>query len=180
MRAVELAFGHADPFPGEPVPSEEGVRKGLADAVGETPALAPLLQAGLAAVQGMTQTLDARLPSTQGVDFTPLRKLLQCVAEAGQRAQGVAVPGAQVPAVLATRAPALVDAGNGAIACREDVVRALERACEWIERNEPSNPAPLLIRRSQRLMSKNFIDIVRELMPEGVAQIEKLAGTPPH
>jgi len=58
------------------------------------------------------------------------------------------------------------------------VIRALERACEWIERNEPTNPAPLLIRRSQRLMTKNFIDIIRDLAPESLTQIEKLAGPP--
>ena len=47
-------------------------------------------------------------------------------------------------------------------------------------RGHPSaltNPAPLLIRRSQRLMSKNFIDIIRDLVPDGLNQIEKLAGT---
>jgi hypothetical protein len=26
-------------------------------------------------------------------------------------------------------------------------------------------------------MSKNFIDIVRDLIPDGLAQVEKLAGT---
>ena len=65
----------------------------------------------------------------------------------------------------------------GAITSREDAIRALDRVCEWIERNEPSNPAPLLIRRAQRLMTKNFIEIIRDLAPEGVNQIEKLAGT---
>ncbi|MDQ6640844.1 MAG: type VI secretion system protein TssA, partial [Pseudomonadota bacterium] len=65
----------------------------------------------------------------------------------------------------------------GAIASRDDVFRALDRACEWIERNEPSNPAPLLIRRAQRLMSKNFIDIIRDLAPDGLSQVERIAGT---
>jgi type VI secretion system protein ImpA len=177
VREVELAIGHADPDPGEAVPREERVRQALAAAIAETPALEQVLQDGAAAVQALAQTLDARLPATQGVDFAPLKKLLQCLAQAGAGVPGASA-GAQVPAVLATRAPVLVEA-SGAIASREDVIRALERACEWIERNEPSNPAPLLIRRSQRLMSKNFIDIVRELIPESVTQIEKLAGTPP-
>ena len=90
-----------------------------------------------------------------------------------------AAAGAQVPAVVAPPSAIVVQSGLGPIASREDAIRALERACEWIERNEPSNPAPLLIRRSQRLMNRNFIDIVRELLPEGLDQIEKLAGTPP-
>ena len=56
-------------------------------------------------------------------------------------------------------------------------MRALQRVCDWIERHEPSNPAPLLIRRAQRLMSKSFLEIMRDLNPEGVHEIEKLAGT---
>ena len=42
--------------------------------------------------------------------------------------------------------------------------------------NEPTNPAPLLIQRAQRLMKKNFMEIIRDLLPDGLGQIEKLAG----
>ncbi|GAB3772126.1 type VI secretion system protein TssA [Ramlibacter monticola] len=178
VRDLELALAHVEPHPGEPVPTEEGVVQGVTAAIAETPALAQILAEGLAAVQALSENLDRRLASTQAPDFAPLKRLLQCAAEAGRRAAGDAPAGAQVPAVVATPTTIVVQAGIGAIASREDAIRALERACEWIERNEPSNPAPLLIRRSQRLMNRNFIDIVRELLPEGLDQIEKLAGTP--
>ena len=178
VRDLELALGHVEPHPGEPVPTEEGVVQGVAAAIAETPSLAQTLAEGLAAVQALSEDLDRRLASTQAPDFAPLKKLLQCAAEAGRRAAGDAPAGAQVPAVVTAPTTIVVQAGIGAIASREDAIRALERACEWIERNEPSNPAPLLIRRSQRLMNRNFIDIVRELLPEGLDQIEKLAGTP--
>jgi type VI secretion system protein ImpA len=114
------------------------------------------------------------LDSSQGLDFAPLKKLMQRVAQAGQRATGGS--GAPVDAAPGQAGTAAVIA-TGAIASREDAIRALERACEWIERNEPSNPAPLLVRRAQRLMSKNFIDIIRDLVPDGLGQVEKLAGT---
>jgi len=48
--------------------------------------------------------------------------------------------------------------------------------CEWIERNEPSHPAPLLIKRAQRLMTKNFFEIIRDLAPDGLDSVEKIAG----
>jgi type VI secretion system protein ImpA len=172
VREIELALGRADAMAGEAVPTEEGVLSGVTAAVAESPELATLMQAGLAAVNGLADCLDQRLAASQGPDFAPLRKLLQCVADAGQRATGVGTPAAQASAGAAPAALAV-----GAIASRDDAIRALEHACEWIERNEPSNPAPLLIRRSQRLMSKNFIDIVRDLIPDGLAQVEKLAGT---
>jgi len=178
VRDLELALGRVDAEPGEPVPTEEGVLQGVAAAIAQNPALAQSLQDGLAAVQAIAEGLDRRLASTQGLDFAPLKKLLQCAAVAGRRAAGAGTAGAQVPAVVAMPATIVVQSGLGPIATREDAIRALERACEWIERNEPSNPAPLLIRRSQRLLNRNFIDIVRELLPEGLEQIEKLAGTP--
>ena len=102
-----------------------------------------------------------------------MKKLLQRVADAASKAAGnggVAEQRATAGAATASRQP-------GTINSREDASRALERVCEWIERNEPSNPAPLLIRRAQRLMSKSFIDIIRDLAPGGVEDIEKLAGS---
>ena len=95
-----------------------------------------------------------------------------CVAEAGRKAGG-----APADAAADAARGGVAPSAPGTINSREDAIRALERVCEWIERNEPSNPAPLLIRRSQRLMTKNFIDIIRDLVPDGLNQIEKLAGT---
>lgn len=171
VREIELALGRADAMAGEAVPAEEAVVNGIAAAISESADLASLMQAGLAAVNGLADALDQRLASSQGLDFAPLRKLMQCVADAGRRATGDSAP-----AESATVAGARATVAVGAIASRDDAIRALEHACEWIERNEPSNPAPLLIRRSQRLMTKNFIDIVRDLIPDGLDQVEKLAG----
>jgi len=110
----------------------------------------------------------------KGPDFTPLKKLLQRVAETAARAQGQSIGPADAP--ILPGQPVAAAAISGAISSREDVSRALDRACEWIERNEPTNPAPLLIRRAQRLMSKSFIDIIRDLAPDGLSQVERLAG----
>jgi type VI secretion system protein ImpA len=52
----------------------------------------------------------------------------------------------------------------------------LERVCEYLERHEPASPAPLLIRRAQRLMTKSFLDIVKDLLPDSVSKVETLAG----
>lgn len=68
-------------------------------------------------------------------------------------------------------------AGLGALRSREDVKRVLEQVCEYLEKVEPSNPAPLLIRRAQRLLDRSFIDIIQDLAPDAFDQIEKLAGT---
>jgi type VI secretion system protein ImpA len=64
----------------------------------------------------------------------------------------------------------------GEIRSRDDAVRMLELVCNYLERHEPSNPAPLFIRRAQRLIKKSFMEIVRDLMPDSLSQLEKLAG----
>ena len=65
---------------------------------------------------------------------------------------------------------------TGDIRNREDVVRVLEKVCNFIERTEPTNPAPLLIRRAQYLMTKNFIEIIEELGPDWLKEVQRLSG----
>ncbi|WP_423600270.1 type VI secretion system protein TssA [Roseateles sp. MS654] len=184
VRDVELALGNADPMADESVPSPEGLMAGLAAQAANDAALAARLHEALPTVQGIVEAIESHLGAGQGPDFAPLLRLFKPLAAAAGQLQGqgaaeavpagdgaAAVPAAGVAVIGAVAVP-------GAIASRDDAIRALQRACEWIERHEPSNPAPLLIRRAQRLMSKNFMEIMRDLVPEGVHEIEKLAGTP--
>jgi type VI secretion system protein ImpA len=65
---------------------------------------------------------------------------------------------------------------SGEIRTREDAVRMLEKICDFIERTEPANPAPLFIRRGQRLMTKNFVEIMQDLVPDSLNQIKQITG----
>ncbi|TDR47867.1 type VI secretion system protein ImpA [Tahibacter aquaticus] len=60
---------------------------------------------------------------------------------------------------------------------RQDAVRMLDSVCEFLEATEPANPAPLLIRRARGLIGLDFLSILRELAPDGLAQAELLAGS---
>ena len=66
---------------------------------------------------------------------------------------------------------------SGTINSREDVVRMLDKTCEYFTRNEPSSPVPLLLQRAKRLVSMDFLTALRDLAPDGVSQIETIAGT---
>ena len=176
VRDLELAFGGAKAHGGEPVPTVEGLSPAVAAAQAQVPGLADAMQAGLPAVQGMAAALDHRLGAGRSPDLKPLAALLRAVALAGQHAQGAAA--APSAAAAATPAPQSAAAAPGSIATREDALRMLQRVSEWIESNEPANPAPLFIKRAQRLMTKNFLEIIRDLLPDGLGQIEKLTGSP--
>jgi len=67
-------------------------------------------------------------------------------------------------------------AGGDRLRSREDVVRTLDRACDYYRRHEPSSPVPLLLERAKRLVAKDFLEIVRDLTPSGVSEAELIAG----
>ncbi len=60
---------------------------------------------------------------------------------------------------------------------RSDVVTTLDALCEYYDRHEPSSPIPLLLRRARRLVDMDFLDIVRDLAPDGLADVTRWAGS---
>jgi type VI secretion system protein ImpA len=91
---------------------------------------------------------------------------------AGGDAPAPESPAAANPAASAAAAPA----HSGDIGGPQDVIAALDRICAYYEKNEPSSPVPLLIRRAKRLVSKNFMEIIGDLAPDTIKQIEKISG----
>ncbi len=55
-----------------------------------------------------------------------------------------------------------------------DAVNMLKKVCEYFEKNEPSSPVPLLIKRAIKLVSMSFNDIIEDVCPEALRQIEWL------
>lgn len=171
VRDVELAFAPGNAAAGESAPSEAGLLAALQRLLAEHPQAAD----AVARVRESVDAIDARLQGQVGAanapEFAPLRTLAAVLARAVARAGGAA---AEAPG---TTAGSEVAGAPGTIRTRSDAARELGRVCEWIERNEPSNPAPLLIRRAQRLMDKSFLEIIRDLAPDGLGQVERIAGT---
>lgn len=68
---------------------------------------------------------------------------------------------------------------SGEIRSREDAIRMIDKICIYFENNEPSSPVPLLLNRAKRLISKDFLDILRDITPDGVMQAEMIGGVTP-
>ena len=158
------------------------------------------LRAALDLLRRIRETCERALGQSWAPDFSRLERSLRTVvqllpeqaqdaaavageARDGADAQGV---GASVPMANGAAA-ATANGGTGPrtvlvkdieISTRDDVQVVLEKACQYLERMEPSHPAPMLIRRAQRLMDLNFFQIIEELVPEGLQKIESLAGRP--
>jgi type VI secretion system protein ImpA len=168
IRQLELAAGKAEPVGGETVPTVDGVVQALQGVEAQRPGTLALLRQLQTEVVRIENVLIGKVGGASGPELKPLRVLAQAVAQLAAQAEGRATEGAGAFDG---------DSGPGALRSREDVNRMLDRACEWLERNEPGNPAPLLIRRAQRLMGKNFLDIIRDLAPAGLDQVENIAGS---
>ena len=69
-------------------------------------------------------------------------------------------------------------ASNGAIAGPQDVMRRIDELCDYYTRNEPSSPVPLLLRRAQRLVGMDFMDLLKDLAPGGISELRVVSGTP--
>ncbi|HEX8789702.1 MAG TPA: type VI secretion system protein TssA [Polyangiaceae bacterium] len=65
---------------------------------------------------------------------------------------------------------------SGEVRSRDDVLRALDKIVLYYERNEPSSPVPVLIRRCRRLATMGFMDIMRDVAPSGLSEVEVLRG----
>jgi type VI secretion system protein ImpA len=125
---------------------------------------------------------DDRLGSAYAPDLSPMLQLLANVVrsvqssttsqDVGDAAAGEEEASADGGAANQPRAAS----APGEIRSREDAIRVLETVCKYIERTEPTNPAPLLIKRAQRLMTLSFLDIIKELAPNGMDQAEMITG----
>jgi type VI secretion system protein ImpA len=65
---------------------------------------------------------------------------------------------------------------SGLVKSRQDVVRILDAAADFFRRTEPSSPIPLLLARAKRLVSKDFLEVLADIAPDGVAQARSIGG----
>jgi type VI secretion system protein ImpA len=63
------------------------------------------------------------------------------------------------------------------IRSRDDVIRVLDKLCDYYAQYEPSSPLPLLLKRAKRLTSLSFMEIIQDLAPDAVAQAKTIGGT---
>lgn len=64
----------------------------------------------------------------------------------------------------------------GRIASNQEVLKALDMILAYYQQSEPSSPVPLLIKRAKRLVGKSFVDIIRDLSPDAMAQVKMVSG----
>ena len=182
LRDIQIATGKTPPPAGDDKPPAD------------TAAIdAAFLECDLDGLQGSAQAVDRAighvtaletlLTERVGAAQAPsLDELVNTLKETGQilsshlsRRGVVDAAGGDGEGAVATGAGAQPLAGE--INSREDVIRALDKACDYFRRNEPSSPVPILLERAKRLVSKDFMEILRDMAPGGVSEAEVIGGS---
>lgn len=133
----------------------------------------------LTLIRTLGDALTEKVGASSAPDFKPLVAVihsLEQVAKPILDSQSVAAEGAAEAAGESGGEAGAPKAISGEIRSRQDANMMIEKIIQYLERAEPTNPAPLMLRRAQRLMSMNFVDIIRDLVPDGLTQVEHIAG----
>lgn len=188
-RDVAVLDGQLEPEPGRPKLAEAEIRATFART--DPAALASLTQAAndsLAELAGIIAALSAHGPESPP-DFKGLVRLLRDInttigrfpanlaedePDSGEAPGPDTLPD-HAPAARASRAASI--RSLAALHDREDALAALDLASAYFRDHEPSSPVPLLIDRARRLAGMPFLDILRDLAPDGLQQAQTITGT---
>jgi len=143
------------------------------------------LNACVESLKGLEEAISSRVDSSAAASFGKLPALLRKASQyvAGKLAQRTATAadasggdGAAVTNGSNGAGAAPARSFGGAINSREDVVRALDAICAYYAKNEPSSPIPMFMERSKKLVMMSFVDLIKELVPEGLSKVDMLRG----
>jgi type VI secretion system protein ImpA len=136
------------------------------------------LEKSVASVARIEALLTEKAGVHHAIDVRPLGDPLKAAQQVVREYLGRRFPD-EIPADEETETDTAVAGGrqarlSGSITNREDVMRALDKVCEYLNKYEPTSPAQLFIECAKRLMTTNFIDSVKILGTDGVALLEKV------
>lgn len=122
------------------------------------------------AAKAIAKHLEAR-----GVPVDEPQEAVDAAAQPGQADEA-----GEGAAVTALKVVPVVQKGlHGEIATREDVIKAIDMICDYYKKFEPSSPVPLFLQRSRRLANMDFLEVLRNLAPDGIKQVEVIRGPNP-
>ena len=162
MTTIEAAFQDTDP---------ERLQA-LADAVRES----------MEHVTSIESTVTDAVEAGAGPDLSDLGKVLKEVRSAlaarlgGDEDEEEAADEELEEGLAGAGADGGGGAISGAVKNPNDVIRMLDKILDYYARSEPSSPLPLLLQRAKRLVSKDFMAIMRDIAPDGVGQASTVGG----
>ena len=65
---------------------------------------------------------------------------------------------------------------EGGLHSRADACRVIQDVIRLLEQLEPGHPAPLLLKRAHKLLGMSFVDIIKDMAPGAMSDIERIVG----
>ncbi|HEX5373971.1 MAG TPA: type VI secretion system protein TssA [Aquabacterium sp.] len=196
VRDLEVALGSVPAREDESPMTVSGIEEMLRDAVAEDEGLRDLASRTRDELDHLLNLLDERAGYGRGPSCDTLKEMLSALAKVTPSADGGSglddldsllgdLAGGsstddheEAPSRRASRG-----GGGGlgdSIDTREDAIKAIDLVCAYLERTEPTNPAQMFLRRAQKLIDKNFLELVKELAPEALNEVAKIMGVDPN
>ncbi len=191
VRQLEYSLGEVVVPAGREKNELSTIQASMGDISPEQMALAAeRLEAAYGAIVGIEKSLESRVGASNMLNLDgiikPIKKArdfiraqqpdAEPIEESTDVAEGVA-GGANVASGGGNSGRSV--AISGEIASREDVSRMIDKICTYYSKYEPSSPVPILLQRAKRLVPKSFIEIMEDLTPDGLAQLQVISGIVP-
>ena len=178
LRDVELAKGQVPPSDADTTPASEAQVAAVFSAT-STEELQAFKTRTETAVNDL-KSIDTAMRDFGGVsaspDFDPLLSMLvkiDTLVGEQLRERGVLSAGGADGAGSSGEGQSV---NMGAIKSRQDALRALDSISLFFRQTEPSSPIPLFLERAKRLIGKDFLEILADVAPDGVATARSAGG----
>lgn len=182
IRDIEIATNQITLPEGETANFNEAQLEGLfaATPVEDLRQLRGQLEAAVASLKSISEAMSTRSGVQAVPDFGPLadplartlKRIAAILALRPEEAQAADGGSDSAADPAANGGPAAV----GVVRNRQDATRALDAVADFFRTHEPSSPIPLLIERTKRLVSKNFLEVLAELAPDALESAKAASG----
>lgn len=185
-RDLAIAAGELEPVSGDTDQTPDAATLEAIFADCDTDAVRKVV-AAVAEARSATQAIEEAFVDRFGVEQAPefdkLSALLKGIAhKLDQRLGADSDAAVETPAGTglggdaAPAAGAAAAAPSGQVRNRDDVVKMIDKICDYYAKNEPASPVPMLLKRARRLVPMTYMEIMRDLTPDGVSQAEMFRG----
>lgn len=189
LRDIQWATGKEEPPAGTAKPDLSLIQAAFHEVAAEVNASNyQAIQDSLACLQALEAFVAEQVGIQNGPDLSALSTLLKEIRYAfehyAQTADAAEAEGADEAGEAEGDADSGVvvsrkQAGVAGIHSRQDVLKTLDLIMKYYAENEPSSPVPILLQRAQRLVTADFMQIVQNLLPDGLSQLKQIKGPDP-
>jgi type VI secretion system protein ImpA len=178
VRDVEVVTGRLPVKDAASALTADQLNAMLKEAAAADAASVPVIEPAAQLLQAMRRLLAGKIGVEKAPDFQVLLGTIAALQQArkGAGIDELVAPAAAEGGAAAGPRPSAPPPVPSEVRSRQDAIMLLDKVCEYLERHEPTNPAPLFIRRAKKLMTKNFVDILRDLAPNSVQDVQRMAG----